>query len=96
MTTPGGRAVAATFIKLSLVAASILAARELGWVEGQNIVIDHRFAEGRVDRLSDLAAELVRLKVDVIAAGPTPPAVAAKNATGTIARPPCGMRSPRC
>ena len=58
--------------------------RELGLVEGQNIVIDYRFAEGRFDRLPDLAAELVRLKVDVIMAGPTPPAVAAKNATGTI------------
>ena len=58
--------------------------RELGWVEGQNIVIDYRFAEGRYDRLPDLAAELVRLKVDVIVAGATPVAVAAKNATGTI------------
>jgi putative ABC transport system substrate-binding protein len=56
--------------------------RELGWIEGQNLVIEHRFAEGRLDRLPDLAAELVRLKVDVIAAGPTPPAVAARNATG--------------
>lgn len=37
--------------------------RELGWVEGQNIVIDYRYAEDRVDRLPDLAAELVRLKV---------------------------------
>jgi putative ABC transport system substrate-binding protein len=58
--------------------------RELGLVEGQNIVIDYRFAEGGFDRLPDLAAELVRLRVDVIMAGPTPPAVAAKNATGTI------------
>ncbi len=59
--------------------------RELGWVEGQNIVIDYRFAEGRFDRLPDLAAELVRLKVDIIVgAGGTPPAAAAKNATGTI------------
>jgi putative ABC transport system substrate-binding protein len=58
--------------------------RELGWVEGHNILIDYRFAEGSFDRLPDLAAELVRLKVDVIAAGPTPAAVAAKNATGTI------------
>src|SRR5713101_569042 len=46
--------------------------RELGLVEGQNIVIDYRFAEGRFDRLPDLAAELVLLKVDVIMAGPTP------------------------
>src|SRR2546430_10714153 len=42
--------------------------RELGWVEGQNIVIDYRYAEGRVDRLPDLAAELVRLKVGLIVA----------------------------
>ena len=40
--------------------------RELGWVEGQNIVIDYRFAEGRLDRLPHLAADLVRLKVDVL------------------------------
>jgi putative ABC transport system substrate-binding protein len=58
--------------------------RELGWVEGQNIVTDYRFAEGRLDRLPDLAAELVRLKVDVIVASPTAAAVAAKNATRTI------------
>jgi putative ABC transport system substrate-binding protein len=58
--------------------------RELGWVEGQNIAIEYRFAEGRDDRLPDLATQLVQLKVDVIAAGPTHPAVAAKNATSTI------------
>ena len=58
--------------------------RELGWVEGQNIVIEYRFAEGQYDRLPDLAAELARLKVDVIVAIPTPAAVAAKNATATI------------
>jgi putative ABC transport system substrate-binding protein len=43
--------------------------RELGYVEGQNLVIDYRFAEGRYDRLPDLAAELVRLKVDIILRG---------------------------
>jgi putative tryptophan/tyrosine transport system substrate-binding protein len=58
--------------------------RELGWVEGQNIVIEYRYAEGRPDRLPGLAAELLRLKVDVIAASPTPAALAARNATGTI------------
>ena len=59
--------------------------REGGWIEGQNLVINSRYAEGRLDRLPDLAADLVRLKVDVIAASSgTPPAVAAKNATRTI------------
>jgi putative ABC transport system substrate-binding protein len=57
---------------------------ELGWVEGQNVLIEYRFAEGRHERLPELAAELVRLKLDLILAGPTPPALAAKNATGTI------------
>jgi len=59
--------------------------RELGWVEGQNIVIDYRYAEGRVGRLPDLAAELVRLKVDlIVASAGTQVATAAKNATETI------------
>jgi putative ABC transport system substrate-binding protein len=60
--------------------------RELGWVEGQNIVIDYRYAQDRVDRLPDLAAELVRLKVDlIVASAGTQVATAAKNATETIA-----------
>jgi putative ABC transport system substrate-binding protein len=59
--------------------------RELGWIEGQNIVIDYRYAEDRVDRLPDLAAELVRLKVDlIVASAGTQVATAAKNATETI------------
>jgi len=58
--------------------------RELGYVEGQNIVIEYRSAEGRAERLPDLAAELVNLKVDVIVAGGTPPPLAAKHATRTI------------
>ena len=58
--------------------------RELGWVEGQNIVVDYRFAEGRLDRLPDLAAELVGLKVDLIVASPSPAVVAAANATKAI------------
>jgi len=59
--------------------------RELGWVEGQNVVIDYRYAEDRVDRLPDLAAELVRLKVDlIVASAGTQVATAAKNATETI------------
>jgi len=58
--------------------------RELGWVEGKNIVIEYRWAEGRSERLSDLAAELVRLKVDVIFAPNSAVAAAARNATSTI------------
>jgi putative ABC transport system substrate-binding protein len=58
--------------------------RELGWVEGQNIGIDYRYAEGRVDRLPDLAAELVRLKVALIISFGTQGVTAAKNATETI------------
>ncbi len=60
------------------------ALRELGWVEGQNIVIEFRWAEGKYDRLPDLAAELVRLKVEVIVVPATVAALAAKNATKTI------------
>ena len=58
--------------------------RELGYVEGQNIVIEYRWAERRDERLPDLAAELVSLKVDVIVAGGTPAPLAAKHATRTI------------
>jgi putative ABC transport system substrate-binding protein len=58
--------------------------RDLGWVEGQNIAIDARFAEGKTDQLPSLAAELVRRKVDVIATWSTPAALAAKRATTTI------------
>jgi len=57
---------------------------ELGWVENQNIVIDYRFAEGKFDRLPDLAAELVRLKVDILVTHSTPGAAAGKNATDSI------------
>jgi putative tryptophan/tyrosine transport system substrate-binding protein len=58
--------------------------RDLGYVEGQNIAIEYRFAGGQVERLPELAAELVRLKLDVIVAPYTPPALAAKRATSTI------------
>jgi putative tryptophan/tyrosine transport system substrate-binding protein len=58
--------------------------RDLGYVEGKNIAIESRFAENKPDRLSVLADELVRLKVDIIIAGGTNDARAAKNATKTI------------
>ena len=58
--------------------------RELGYTEGQNIAFEFRSAEGKLDRLPDLAAELVRLKVDVIVALYVPPSLAAKQATRDI------------
>jgi putative ABC transport system substrate-binding protein len=58
--------------------------RELGYMEGKNIVIDWRFAEGRADRLAGLAAELVGLKVDVIVTSGPPATLSAKDATRTI------------
>ena len=62
-----------------------LALRELGYTEGQNIAIEYRYAEGRPDRQPGLAAELVRLKVDIIVVPSGDPTIrAAKNATKTI------------
>ena len=58
--------------------------RELGYIEGQNVTIDYRFASGQVERLPELATELARLKVDVIVTPNTPAAMAAKQATSTI------------
>ncbi len=58
--------------------------KEHGWIENKNIALEYRFADGKTDRLNDLAAELVRLKVDVILSGATVGAQAAKRATSTI------------
>jgi putative tryptophan/tyrosine transport system substrate-binding protein len=58
--------------------------RQHGYIEGQNLVIDYRSADGRVERFPDLAAELVHLKVDLIVTRGTPAVVAVKNATKTI------------
>src|SRR6266849_4482283 len=58
--------------------------RDLGYVEGRNVVIEYRDAEGKLERLPALAAELVALKVDVIVAPVTPSALAAKQATRTL------------
>src|SRR5262245_25818451 len=61
-----------------------LALRERGYIEGQNIATDYRYAEGKPDQYPELAVELVRLKVDIILAGGAGPIRAAKNATKTI------------
>ena len=58
--------------------------RELGYIEGQNVAFEFRSAEGKLDRLPELASELVRLKVDVIVALYVPCALAAKGATRDI------------
>jgi putative ABC transport system substrate-binding protein len=58
--------------------------RDLGWVEGQNLVMEYRWAEGKDERLPDLAAALVRLQVEVIVAGGPPAIRAAQHATRTI------------
>jgi ABC-type uncharacterized transport system substrate-binding protein len=58
--------------------------RRLGWIEGKNITIEYRFAEGKSGRLPELAADLVRLKVDLIVVASTESAFAAKRATTTI------------
>src|SRR5512132_2512947 len=74
--TAAGRAVLVETFRRELT--------KLGWVEGKNINIEYRFAEQKLERLPELAADLVRLKVDLIVAsgGPTP--LAAKGATSTI------------
>src|SRR5215831_10481754 len=58
--------------------------RKLGWIEGKNITIEYRFAELKPERLPELAAELVQLKVDIIVTADTPAALPAKSATTTI------------
>ena len=66
------------------VAAFVRRLGELGWIEGRNIAIKYRFAEGRSERLAEFAAEFVRLKVDIIATHATAPSLAAKRATSVI------------
>src|SRR5437762_10934673 len=58
--------------------------RELGYVEGRNLAIEYRSAEGNIDRLPELAAELVRLKIDCIVTAGAAPTLAAKQATGAV------------
>ena len=64
--------------------AFLRALRELGWVEGQNVVIEYRWAEGDLERLPGLAEDLVRRNVDVIVTPAASAALAAKRATSTI------------
>ena len=66
------------------VAAFVQRLRELGWIEGRTITIEVRWAEGRSERFAEIAAEFVRLKVDVILTQTTPAVLAAKQATSVI------------
>jgi putative ABC transport system substrate-binding protein len=65
-------------------AAFIQRLRELGWIEGRSVVIEYRWAEGRPERLSEITAEFIRVKVDVIFAAGTEAALAAKQATSVV------------
>src|SRR5216684_4533935 len=65
-------------------AAFVQRLRELGWIEGRNLTIDYRWGEGRAERFAEIAAEFVRLKVDVVLAGGTEAAIAARQATSVI------------
>jgi putative tryptophan/tyrosine transport system substrate-binding protein len=65
-------------------AAFVQRLRELGWIEGRNVTIEYRWAEGRNERFGEIAAEFVRLKVDVIVTAGTAPVLATKRATSVI------------
>src|SRR5215831_18903087 len=71
-------------VQAALNAAFSDGLREWGWVEGKNVVFENRNAEDRLERLPELAADLIRLKVDVIVAAGTLAPLAAKQATATI------------
>jgi putative tryptophan/tyrosine transport system substrate-binding protein len=75
-TTASGQAVLLDALRQEL--------SKLGWIEGKNLIIEYRFSEQKNERLPELAADLVRLKVDLIVVTEPTPALAAKNATTTI------------
>src|SRR5262245_46753516 len=66
------------------VAAFVQRLHQLGWIENRNVAIEYRWAEGRIERFTELAAEYARLKVDLIVASTTPAVIAAKKATSVI------------
>jgi putative ABC transport system substrate-binding protein len=82
--TIGFLGATAPSVESQRVAAFVQRLRELAWVDGRNVAIEYRWAEGRNERAAEIAAEFVRLKVDVIVTQGTPPTLAAKQATAVI------------
>src|SRR5262245_50840869 len=75
---------ATPLVESQRVAAFVQRLHQLGWIENRNIAIEYRWAEGRIERFTELAAEYARLKVDLIVASTTPAVIAAKKATSVI------------
>src|SRR5262249_2390521 len=75
---------ATPLVESQRVAAFVQRLRQLGWIEGHNLGIEYRWAEGGSERFAEIAAEFVRLKVDLIVASTTPAVIAAKQATSVI------------
>src|SRR6516164_6266378 len=75
---------ATLLVESQRVAAFVQRLRQLGWIEDRNVAIEYRWAEGRTERFTELAAEFAGLKVDLIVASTTPAVIAAKQATSVI------------
>jgi putative ABC transport system substrate-binding protein len=84
MPTIGNLGPTTPAVESQRVAAFVQRLHELGWIEGRTIAIEYRWAEGRSERFTEIAAEFVRLKVDVVATYATTPVIAAKQATSVI------------
>jgi putative ABC transport system substrate-binding protein len=82
--TIGFMGAASPSIESQRVAAFVQRLRELAWIDGRNLAIEYRWAEGRDERYAEIATEFVRLKVDVIVTVATPATLAAKQATAVI------------
>jgi putative tryptophan/tyrosine transport system substrate-binding protein len=82
--TIGFLGAATLSVESQRVAAFVQRLHQLGWIENRNVTIEYRWAEGRFERFSELAAEFARLKVDLIVASTTPAVIAAKQATSVI------------
>src|SRR5262245_37901104 len=79
--TIGYLGTAAPSTQAPWAAAFVQRLRELGWIENRNVAIEYRWAEARSERFAEIAAEFVRLKVDIIVTSGTPAVIAAKEAT---------------